>query len=76
MCDLVRQRVLEIGKRHSLGVLTVHQGAANGDKRVRMGVQIGHFHVEIDFTSEPPIGPRRVRDLDTGTSCSSVRPIP
>lgn len=45
--------------------------ASKGDKRIRMGIQIAHFPVqktleEFDFTAQPSIDPRLVRDLATG----------
>jgi DNA replication protein DnaC len=45
--------------------------ASKGDKRVRMGIQIAHFPVQktletFDFTAQPSVDPRLVRDLATG----------
>lgn len=45
--------------------------ASKGEKRMRMGIQIAHFPIqktleEFDFSAQPSVDPRLVRDLSTG----------
>ncbi len=49
----------------------VAEVASKGTKRVRMGIQIAHFPIqktleEFDFSAQPSVDPRLVRDLATG----------